>query len=265
MPQTWHFSYLCSSPDVCSANPSGDGITLFDLPSLISLIHNLLLHLQGATWIVQYPFPSLIVPPRAQSAASPQLPSPLWGHGHVQGRQRKKGIQHPLTFSFRVQAASVCLSNFQFLKLQLKFWWQIVFPWVTQRGDVHSQTWPAGHHSFLWAMCSTAMNQILYSAGCTPKFNAVPIAITPRTLYATGSILDMAQRQQFQAVCSMDEKTLLYALLSKQEASEKPQSKMSLKQLKLENNYKNARVATSSNYTLTYLIIDSFLHFLYRD
>lgn len=75
----------------------------------------------------------------------------------------------------------------------------------------------------------------------------------------------MAQRQQFQAVCSMDEKTLLYALLSKQEASEKPQSKMSLKQLKLENNYKNARVATSSNYTLTYLIIDSFLHFLYRD
>lgn len=98
-------------------------------------------------------------------------------------------------------------------------------------------------HSFLWAMCSTAMNQVLsYSAGCTPKFNVVPIAITPRTLYATGSILDTAQRQQFQAVCSMDEKTLLYAWLSKQEASEKSQSKMSLKQLKLDNNYKNARL-----------------------
>lgn len=52
----------------------------------------------------------------------------------------------------------------------------------------------------------------------------------------------MAQRQQFQAVCSMDEKTLLYAWLSKQEASEKSQSKMSLKQLKLDNNYKNARL-----------------------
>lgn len=67
-----------------------------------------------------------------------------------------------------------------------------------------------------------------------PKFCIFPIETTPRTFYATESILDMAQREQFQAVYSMDEKTLLYALLSKQEASEKPRSKTSLKQLKLE-------------------------------
>lgn len=43
-------------------------------------------------------------------------------------------------------AASVCLSYFHFLTLQPKFWWQIVFPWVTQRGDAHSCTFiPVGH------------------------------------------------------------------------------------------------------------------------
>lgn len=60
----------------------------------------------------------------------------------------------------------------------------------------------------------------------------------------------MAQWEQFQAVYSMGEKTLLYALLSKQEASEKPQGKTNLKRLKLDNNWKSARVATSRNYTL---------------
>lgn len=149
---------------------------------------------------------------------------------------------------------SFCLLKlFQFLKFWAKLWWQTVFPWLTQRGNVHSYTLPvcAGHHSFLWARSSTAMNQALrYSAGGTPKLRVVPIAIISRTLCATGSNLDMAQWEQLQAVYSMDEKTLLYALLSKQEASEKPQSKMSLKQLKLDNNWKNARVATSSNYTL---------------
>lgn len=69
-----------------------------------------------------------------------------------------------------------------------------------------------------------------------PKFCVFPIASTPRTSCATGSILDTAQREQFRVVYSMDEKTSLYALLSKQETSEKPQSKTSLKQLKLDNN-----------------------------
>lgn len=67
----------------------------------------------------------------------------------------------------------------------------------------------AGHHPFLRARSSTAMNQALsYSAGCTPKFHVVPIATTPRILCATGSILDLAQREQFQAVYSMDEKNI---------------------------------------------------------
>lgn len=67
----------CSSAALCPANPSGDGTTMSDPPSLTCLTLSLLLQLQGGTLRAQDPLPSLSVPWEAQSAASPQLPSLL--------------------------------------------------------------------------------------------------------------------------------------------------------------------------------------------
>lgn len=127
-PQTWHFSYTTAP------------LQLFALQTHLVMASSCSIHppslvwsttLQGVTWIDQDTFPSLTVPRKARSAASSQVPSLLWGRGHVQDRQRKKAFQYPLTFPFRVQGASVCLSYFQSLHFWAKLWRQALFPWLT--------------------------------------------------------------------------------------------------------------------------------------
>lgn len=205
MPQTWHFSY--SAAPLCSGNPSGDSITVFDPPSLPCLTHNPLVHLQGVIWIVQHPFLSLTVPWKAQIAAPPQLPSLLWSHGHVQDRQRKKGIQYPLTFP----SESRELKLFPVPKiLSQVMMTNSVFLTHTERKCallyITSVCWtsfiPVGH-----VLYRNEPSTELF-CGKHPKILCCPLCNRSQNTVCHWSILDVAQREQFQAVYSMDEKTL---------------------------------------------------------
>lgn len=122
MPQTWHFSYTAVplQPFALQTSLVKGSPCLTHPPSLVWSIAcycSCNIQYSSCTWIVQDPLPSLTVPQKIQSAASPQLPSLLWGHGHEQHRERKKGIQCSLTFCFTAHGASLLLKLFPVPKI----------------------------------------------------------------------------------------------------------------------------------------------------
>lgn len=211
MPQTWHFSYTAAP------------LQLFALQTHLVMALLCLIHPLSLVWSITcscicreslewFKTHSPVWLCHGRPTVLPHLSSHLFCEAMAMCRtgKGKRGFSiPPLSLQSSVSFCQLKLFPVPKVLSQVMVTNSVSLTHIERKCTLCALPACAGHHSFLWAMCSTAMNQVLsYSAGGTPKFCVVSTAVTPRTFNATGSILDVAQREQFQAVYSMDEKTL---------------------------------------------------------
>lgn len=218
MPESWCvFLYHCCSPAPCQTN---------------------------LLWV-----PSCLI------QATPLVWSITWYCITCTGQAREKGDSAPpLTLPFKAHWASA----FQFLKFLAKLWREILFSLLTKGGNTNSYTLPAyaGHNTFMWATCSTAMNWVLnYSARCTPTFMFSPLQSLPEPLKPLGASWHGTTRIVSSRVFN-GQKTHYFMHYCLSITSEQEESKTSEIWVTTEKKQELLLLAI-----IPYLIIVSFLHF----